>query len=402
MKNPTRDLIRREIGGVKQRLRGRVVTLPARRNYDTAGVRYATWVVAVDIGSNRVLENVPIKMGTAGSRSYARIGAPVWLEKDAGRYQVVGPADRAPAQRVVVLVDEDAGDSSAGGSSGFTFVREPFTYYKGAAAAQPTAFYDPGADAAVRVWLRAYDRALGQPANISVVADADGQQVITLTDKSGHGNSPTQGTAANRPFYRRFSSTGGNSNTLCTADFDGSNDRLVFPSAVVEASAGAISVFCLLNKDAAGSGDDIAVELNHWRLYSRRAAGDTWGVDQGGGVVSSGNALTSTFVLIELVAAAFSDFELFQDGVSLGTFAPAGTGLALGSSSLGGSATLGTHDGRICELLVLDGAVTPTKRQSIEAYFNQAMHVAYSRWSDGVNAFPKVRVLDSDGNEVSL
>lgn len=403
MKSAARDLIRRELAGVKQRLRGRVVSAPALVTYDAVGVRYAHWVVAVDIGGNRVLEHVPVKMGTAGSRSYARLGSPVWLEKDGGRYQVVGPADRAITQRQIVLVNEDGGDAPIlAGYAGYTFTREPFSYYKGDPAGWPTAFYNPATDATVRVWLRAYDRVLGAPANLTVVSDAEGAQLITLVDKSGHGSSPTQATAGSRPLYRRFSATGGNTNTLCTADFDGAGDRLSFPAPVVEPSPGAISVFVLLNKDAVGAGDDIALELHHWRIYSRRTAGDTWGVDQGGGVVDSGRTLGSTFVLLELVASAFDNFELFQDGISLGPYAPGGTGLALGSSALGGSATLGSHDGRICELLVLDGAVAAAKRQSIEAYFHQAMHVAYSRWSSSADGFPKVRVLDGAGHEVAL
>lgn len=396
----TRDLIRKELAGQRQRIRGLVVSEPTLLPFDSTNVDFAMWVVDVDIGGSRILSSVPVKLNSAGSRDYARLGAPVILEKDAHRYQVVGPGDRALNQAPITLVSETTGLGTSGGAFGFTFQRMPFTYYQG--TSQPETIYNPATDVAVRTWLRTYERAIGRPARISVVADSDGSQVITVTDKSPLANSPTQATAANRPFYRRFSTSGGNVNKLCTADFDGSNDRLVFPSAITAATPGALSVFVLCNKDATGSGDDIVLELNHWRVYSRRSGGDTWGVDQGGGVSNSGGAVGASFTLLELVAASFNSFRLFQDGVELGLFTPLGSGLGLGSSSLGGSAALGTHDGRIAEVLVLDGAVSDSKRLLIERYFKRAMFEPYSKWGNGVDAFPKVRVLDASGAEVSL
>lgn len=398
-RNADRDLARREIESArKQRIRGTVLTEP--RLVDFHGITGATWVVDVDIGRARPLAAVPVKLNSAGSRSYARVGAPVWLERDGGRYQVVAASDRLVRAASVVTLDEDTGDTGDGGSSGVTVVREPFTYYQGGQL--PTSFYNPATDGAVRVWLRTYERALGRPSKITVASDVDGSAISAITDQSANANHPAQATAGNRPLYRRFSTTGGNSNKLCTADFDGTDDRLVFPVNVAEASPGAISIFALLNKDAVGSGDDIALELANWRLYSRRAAGDTWGVDQGGGVVDSGSALSTSFVLIEVVASSFGSFSLYQDGILLSTHTPVGAGLGLGASSLGGSATLGPHNGRIAEVIVRDGAVNATQRQAIEAYFRQAMFVAYSRWANGVDGFPKLRVLNSLGQEVTL
>lgn len=400
----TKQLINREIDARKQKLRAVVLTAPSLIVFDTTGVRFPTWVVDVDIGGNRVVRRVPIKVNAAGSRSYAQVGAPVFLEKDAGRYQVIGPADRSIAQGTVVEYDEDARSSSAAGLSGFRFVREPFRYYKGVT---PESYYDPGADAAVRLWLRAYERTAGvipaAPSNIAVVADSDGSQITAVTDKSSHGSSPAQGTAAQRPLYRRFSSTGGNANSRCTADFDGTDDRMPFPGAVTEATPGQISIFLLLNKDNAGAGDDVVLELNHWRLYSRRAGSDTFAFDQGGGVQDSGVALTSSFTLLELIAPSFAAADVYFDGTLRASFSGlGGAGLALGSSTFGGSASLGHHDGRIAELLVIDGAVSAAKRVLIETYFRYEMFLPFSRWSDGVNAFPKVRVFDAAGVEVVL
>lgn len=396
-----KDLINREIRSAeKRRIRGTVLTEPRILNFDLSGSRFPTFVVDVDIGRNRILEDVPVKINGPKARFYARPGSPVYLDRDAfGRYQVIAPADRAMRQGNLILINEDTDLTATGAVIGFTFAREPYEFYQGV---QPESFFDPALDGATLVWLRAYDRALGLPVNISPLTDADGANVLAMVDKSGNGHSPAQTTAGLFPLYRRFDATGGNSNTLSTVDFDGANDELNFPAAINEGTPGQLSIFLLLQKDAAGSGNDIALELDDWRIYSRRSGGDTWGFDQGGGVQDSGSTIGTSFVLIELIATSFNDVNLYENGTLLGTFTPGGGGLGTAVSVLGGSATLASHGGRIAELLIMDETVTATKRQNIEAYFNQAMFVAFARYRNTVDGYPKIRIFDADGNEVTL
>lgn len=396
-----KQLIRRELKAARERIRGRVIGDPYPLAFDPSGSNFPVFVApGVDTGGVRLLERVPIKINGPQARLYARNGSPVFLEKDAqGRYQIVGPADRAPQAGSLKTINEDTDVTTAANGVGFTTVREAFEYYQGVT---PESFFDPGADANTLVWLRAYDRALGAPDNIVLSSDVDGADVVAITDKSGNGHSPIQTTAGLFPLYRKFDATSNNANERSVADFDGVNDELTFPAAVTESIGGQISIFILLNKDAVGAGDDIVLELDNWRVYSRRAAGDTWGFNQGGGVQDSGSTLDSNYVLIEIIATSFADIAVYQDGTLLASFTPGGGGLSLGSSTFGGSATLASHDGRVAELLVMDETVSALKRQAIEAYFNQTMFVNFARWNNGVDGFPKIRTLDANGNEVTL
>jgi len=46
--------------------------------------------------------------------------------------------------------------------------------------------------------------------------------------------------------------------------------------------------------------------------------------------------------------------------------------------------------------------VSAAKRVNIEAYFNQTIFVGFAKYHNLVDGFPKIRVLDADGNEVAL
>lgn len=396
-------LINREIDRKQVRIRGRVASDPIQVNFDPGGGQFLQWVCSV-IPENgpRVLENVPIKINGPKARFYCRVDSPVFLERnEQGRYQVVGPADRQMRSGEVVLFDEDANTLQDGGATGFNVVREAFQFYEGVT---PESFFDPEADSAVIVWLRGYDRLTGLPENIIPVTDTGGAEVIQIVDKSGNGNDAgPQLTAADRPLYRRFDATGGNVNLRSSVDFDGSTDVLDIAANVVESTPGEISIFAIVQKDAAGGGADNIVSLANWDLLSRGTFGDFWGFDAGGGDQSSGSALTTTYVLVELIASAFNNVALFQDGTFLTTITTAAAGLGNGSSHLGNSSGgANAHNGRIIELIVMDETVSGTKRVAIEAYFNQTLKVAFSRWNNTVDGFPKVRITDSDGNEVVL
>ncbi len=389
-------LISREIRAVKQTLRGRVISEPKQVSIDPGGSLYYSWVVDVDCGGDQILRDVLVKLSGGKGRFYAKPGSPVFLEKDAqGRYQIVGPGDRSPSQSNLLLLDESAGTVSDAGSLGFSYIKRPFIYYKGTT---PESFYDPAADVNVILWLRGYDRLTGRPVNITTATDADGAAVSRLTDKSGNGRHAIQATAANQPVYRKFDAVS-NANDRSTVDFDGSNDGMPLAANVLEAVPGAISIFVACCKDAAGAGDDVVLQLGRWRIYSRVTAADAWGFDQGGGIVSSGQQVTTEIKVLELVAANFNSLDLYADGVALGHFTPGGAGLATGSSVLGNSDALTlSHNGRVAEVLIVDGAVTDQKRLTIEAYFRQSLSVAFSKWHTA--GFPKTSILDADGNEV--
>lgn len=394
-------LIDRSIDRRMERVRGTCVTDPFQINFDPGGNQFLTFVVDVDVGSNRILERVPIKLG-AKARFFAKAGSPVFLERDAqGRYQVVSPADRVQMAGNVTEIDEDTDTESPAGTIGFTVVREPYLYYQGIT---PESFFDPALEANNILWLRAYDRLNGLPNNIFPVTDVDGADVVVITDKSGNGNNAvSSGVATQDPVYRKFDSSANNSNDRSTVDFDGTNDILDIAANVSETIGGQISIFILLNKDAVGSGNDVVLSLANWDIYSRRAAGDTWGFDQGGGVVDSTGAITTNFTLIEIVAAGFADINLYQDGTLLGNFTPGGGGVGNASSHLGNNpAGTAEHNGRVVEVLVVDETVSAAKRANIEAYFNQTIFVAFSRYHNLVDGYPKIRVLDANGNEVVL
>jgi hypothetical protein len=393
-------LIDRQIKRRMPRIRGTCVTDPFQTNFDPGGARFLHFVVDVDIGSGRILEKVPVKIA-AKARFYARAGQPVFLDRDGqGRYQVTAPADRVQKQGSITTLDEDAATTAAGGAIGFSTTREVFDFYKGTT---PESFFDPALEPDNILWLRGYDRLAGLPENIFPVTDADGAEVVLMIDKSGSGNNAAStGVATENPLYRRFDGAGGNTNLRSAVDFDGSNDVLDIAANVTESIGGQISIFLLLNKDAAGAGNDFALQLANWDILSRRSAGDSWGFDQGGGVVDSGSTL-SAFVLIELVATSFANIDLYQNGTLLGNFTPGGAGAGNATSHLGNdSAGVSAHNGRIAEVLVIDETVSAAKRANIEAYFNQTMFVSFALWRNGVDGFPKILTLDAAGNEVVL
>lgn len=392
-----KQLITREILNERRsRLRGKVVSDPRLTDFDPLGAVSPTWVVNVDVGTPNLLIDVPIKISERG-RMFAQAGSAVYLDTDArGRYQIVAPGDRTQQQGNLIELDEEDSTSASGGNIGSTVVREPFLFYQGTT---PESLYDPGADAAVLVWLRAYDRLTGLPENIVVASDVDGAEVLRLTDQSGGGfHADATGVATENPFYRKFDGT--NPNSRSTVDFDGSNDQLDFVSNIIETTPGEISIFMLLQKDAVGASTDVVLQTEEWRVFTR-AGGDTWGVDSGAGVSDSGSTLGTSQTLIEIVATSFANFALYEDGILLGTFTPAAAGLSTGSSVLGDSSAGGqNHNGRIAEVLILDETVTATKRLAIESYFSQTINTPFAKWANGSDGFPRIRVFDADGNEI--
>ncbi len=131
------DLLRRDRRAHDKLVRGTIVSSPKRIKLKSSQTEF-TWVVDVDVNSNRPLLNVPIKIGPARSRSYAQLGRPVFVTRGTeGRWQVVGPADRVLAPITVTLWDEEADTTSAGTPIGATYERIPFSFFRGPTPGTP-------------------------------------------------------------------------------------------------------------------------------------------------------------------------------------------------------------------------------------------------------------------------
>lgn len=386
-------LINREIEVRRERIRGTVMTELRQLNFDPVGVQFPTYVVDVDVGSDRIMQNVPVKTAGSRGRFYARPGFPVFLDKDAqGRYQVVAAGDRKVSSGNLILINEETDVTTTGANIGFTQTREPFEFYEGDT---PESLFDPALDGDNILWYRTYERSLGLPQNIVVESDVDGSPVLIILDKSGSSrNAVTQD--ANTAAYRKFDA--GNPNLRSSADFDGSNDDMPI---TLQVPGTTLSIFAMVNKDATGAGDDVILQTEEYRIQSR-AGGDRWGVEGTTQLQAPNVALTASFTLLEAIFTDPTTVSLFRDGafeasgsVTAGSGHP---GSVLGSNDAGTE----THNGRIAEILVLDRAVNSSDRVAIEAYFNRSFFVGFSRWNNGVDGFPKIRVLDANGNEVVL
>lgn len=140
------QLIRREILSRREFITGTVLRSPSLRPYDETGSASHVWTVDVEVGGQRPLFDVPAKAGSDGSRRYAQRGSTVLLRRNAqGRFEVVGPGDRAAA--FIEVKEYDIGDPTptATDTLGFSSRREPFEFYKGPTPGVPgTSFWNDG------------------------------------------------------------------------------------------------------------------------------------------------------------------------------------------------------------------------------------------------------------------
>jgi hypothetical protein len=108
---------------------GRVVTQRELRNFEATAS--PVWVCSVDIGRNRLLENVPIR-AVNGNRFYAEMGAAVFLRREAnGRLYVSGPVNRSRQPTSVKTYTIGNPTAQTASTLGFTFSPVPFEYYEG-------------------------------------------------------------------------------------------------------------------------------------------------------------------------------------------------------------------------------------------------------------------------------
>lgn len=127
----TQRLISRDIRARQELRRGTVLTDVRVVDFDTSGLTSTVFVVDVDIGANRVIQNVVVKSSTGqGAREFAQQGKAVEIQRNAGgRWIVIGPSDRIRGTGQVQLLDESTDTATASTDEGFGFGRRVFTYY---------------------------------------------------------------------------------------------------------------------------------------------------------------------------------------------------------------------------------------------------------------------------------
>lgn len=130
------DQIRREFLNRKELLVGTVIGSARARRFDgTAPGAGVMWVCDVEMGGTRPLLNVPIKAGSDGGRFFANLGSAVVLRRNlAGRFQVIGPGDRAAGEMEIIEYDLVTTAVVTQSSQGFAQVVDPFEFYQGPTA----------------------------------------------------------------------------------------------------------------------------------------------------------------------------------------------------------------------------------------------------------------------------
>ena len=102
----------------------------------------AIWAQTVEIGSNRMISNVPVK-AVNGRRSYANRGATVLLRRGAqGRYEVIGPGDRVSGAQIKKTYTFGVLAETSTVTIGFTTRAEVFDFYKTGGSPGPSRWND--------------------------------------------------------------------------------------------------------------------------------------------------------------------------------------------------------------------------------------------------------------------
>ena len=127
-----RQLIREEMDAREQTIIGTVVRQRRLIEFDGSVGGSPCWVVDVDIGSSRLVTYVPVKGGSGLRKTYADIGQSVVLRRNAnGRFDVVGPGDRAMGIRKTKGYDLSDGSYIQGPDEGFSVRIESYDFYQG-------------------------------------------------------------------------------------------------------------------------------------------------------------------------------------------------------------------------------------------------------------------------------
>jgi hypothetical protein len=125
-----KQLIKRELKFRQEHIVGTVLNDLKILQFDQSGTGAPVWVASIDIGSNRVLQDVIVLAGVDGTRRYAKVGRSVILRQNTmGRYDVVGPADRIGSLANVKTYTVGVAAPVTTGGTGFQYFRVPFIWY---------------------------------------------------------------------------------------------------------------------------------------------------------------------------------------------------------------------------------------------------------------------------------
>lgn len=136
-------LLDQRIQQKKTRIRGIILADPELALFNS-GETTNTWVVNVDVGDDdNFVEQALVKAGSGNSRSYARRGQAVFLERgENGRWMVIGPADRRPGTTSVIEVDQLANNAQTiQAAEGFTTASKAYDYFATINPATGNTFY---------------------------------------------------------------------------------------------------------------------------------------------------------------------------------------------------------------------------------------------------------------------
>lgn len=112
------------------RIRALVLKDPYLALYRSTGSAN-TWVTDLDVGSDNIVREVIIKAGSGNSRSFARRGMAVFVERNEnGRWIITGPAERRPGTTTVIEVDQaDNNSQTVQPDEGFDVVDKPYNFF---------------------------------------------------------------------------------------------------------------------------------------------------------------------------------------------------------------------------------------------------------------------------------
>ncbi len=181
------ELIRREFLARQEFLVGTVIGEPRPTRFDGVAPGAGVLLVCdVDIGSNNPLLNVPIKSAGDGSHFYAGLTNTVLLRRNLlGRFQVVGPGDRANGFNETIEYNAVAKDIAVQTTGGFEVVVDAFEEYQGdnAMKGNPDITFsnEAGNDTLARDAGSFLDDGLAATDSIIITGSPLNSQTITIT-----------------------------------------------------------------------------------------------------------------------------------------------------------------------------------------------------------------------------
>lgn len=207
--------------------------------------------------------------------------------------------------------------------------------------------YPPKADL-LQLWLRADSLALN-----------DGDAVSTWTDESGNGNNAT-GSGSTRPLYKTNIVNG-----RPVVRGDGVDDYLTLASNL---TIGINTTWFIVGNRISGGSYRVLIAAQKLGMYSSNDTSNWIGF--AGADMSSGQSLSTTFKLLEMVCRTATDTDLRTNGANLvnrnGSSFAARTSTRLFADPSG----VQFHNGDIAEILVYKKELYDTDLALVRSYLN--------------------------------